>query len=127
MNFNDKSPAVDKDAFIAPSASVIGDVQVGQGSSIWYGSVLRGTPLKKSYRIDYKMIPSISMLRVKHSPCVLSSPLLKFLGFGLGSHVSAVSLFFHYRIFNYVLLKTKWTSCASILMVNEYFCMKIFH
>lgn len=42
MNFNDKSPAVDKDAFIAPSASVIGDVQVGQGSSIWYGSVLRG-------------------------------------------------------------------------------------
>lgn len=42
MNFYDKSPAVDKDAFIAPSASVIGDVQVGQGSSIWYGSVLRG-------------------------------------------------------------------------------------
>ncbi|KAL1546762.1 Gamma carbonic anhydrase 2, mitochondrial [Salvia divinorum] len=42
MNIYDKSPVVDKDAFIAPSASVIGDVQVGQGSSIWYGSVLRG-------------------------------------------------------------------------------------
>ncbi|PIN06212.1 Dynactin, subunit p25 [Handroanthus impetiginosus] len=42
MNIFDKSPVVDKNAFIAPSASVIGDVQVGQGSSIWYGSVLRG-------------------------------------------------------------------------------------
>ncbi|GFP88109.1 gamma carbonic anhydrase 1 mitochondrial [Phtheirospermum japonicum] len=42
MNLFDKSPLVDKDAFVAPSASVIGDVHVGQGSSIWYGCVLRG-------------------------------------------------------------------------------------
>ncbi|KAK4490315.1 hypothetical protein RD792_000982 [Penstemon davidsonii] len=42
MNLFDKSPVVDKEAFVAPSASVIGDVQVGRGSSIWYGSVLRG-------------------------------------------------------------------------------------
>ncbi|KAM0950854.1 putative NADH:ubiquinone reductase (H(+)-translocating) [Dioscorea sansibarensis] len=42
MNIFDKVPNVDKDAFVAPSASVIGDVQVGQGSSIWYGCVLRG-------------------------------------------------------------------------------------
>ncbi|CAI0392327.1 unnamed protein product [Linum tenue] len=42
MNVFDKAPAVDKDVFIAPGASVIGDVQVGRGSSIWYGCVLRG-------------------------------------------------------------------------------------
>lgn len=42
MNVFDKAPVVDKDAFVAPSASVIGDVQVGKGSSIWYGCVLRG-------------------------------------------------------------------------------------
>lgn len=42
MNIFDKVPVVDKDAFVAPSASVIGDVQVGRGSSIWYGCVLRG-------------------------------------------------------------------------------------
>ncbi|KAJ0024041.1 gamma carbonic anhydrase 1, mitochondrial [Pistacia vera] len=42
MNIFDKAPAVDKDAFVAPSASIIGDVQVGRGSSIWYGCVLRG-------------------------------------------------------------------------------------
>ncbi|XP_022772718.1 gamma carbonic anhydrase 1, mitochondrial-like [Durio zibethinus] len=42
MNIFDKEPVVDKDAFVAPSASVIGDVRVGRGSSIWYGCVLRG-------------------------------------------------------------------------------------
>ncbi|KAG7020499.1 Gamma carbonic anhydrase 1, mitochondrial, partial [Cucurbita argyrosperma subsp. argyrosperma] len=42
MNVFDKAPVVDKDAFVAPSASIIGDVQVGSGSSIWYGCVLRG-------------------------------------------------------------------------------------
>lgn len=42
MDLFDKSPVVDKDAFIAPGASVIGDVQVGRNSSIWYGCVLRG-------------------------------------------------------------------------------------
>jgi len=42
MNVYDKTPAVAKDAFVAPSASIIGDVQVGPGSSIWYGCVLRG-------------------------------------------------------------------------------------
>ncbi|KAG2314416.1 hypothetical protein Bca4012_065097 [Brassica carinata] len=42
MSVFDKSPLVDKDVFVAPGASVIGDVQIGKGSSIWYGCVLRG-------------------------------------------------------------------------------------
>ncbi|CAH8389577.1 unnamed protein product [Eruca vesicaria subsp. sativa] len=42
MDVFEKSPLVDKNAFVAPSASVIGDVQIGKGSSIWYGCVLRG-------------------------------------------------------------------------------------
>lgn len=42
MNIFDKVPVVDKDAFVAPSASITGDVQVGRASSIWYGCVLRG-------------------------------------------------------------------------------------
>jgi carbonic anhydrase/acetyltransferase-like protein (isoleucine patch superfamily) len=49
MNIFDKAPVVDKDAFVAPSASVIGDVQVGKGSSIWYGCVLRGKILYNLY------------------------------------------------------------------------------
>jgi len=42
MNIFDKTPHVHRDAFVAPSASIIGDVQVGPGASIWYGCVLRG-------------------------------------------------------------------------------------
>lgn len=42
MNVFDKVPMADKEAFIAPSASIVGDVQIGRGSSIWYGCVLRG-------------------------------------------------------------------------------------
>ncbi|XP_010465384.1 PREDICTED: gamma carbonic anhydrase 3, mitochondrial-like [Camelina sativa] len=42
MNVFDKSPSVDKGAFVAPNASITGDVHVGRGSSIWYGCVLRG-------------------------------------------------------------------------------------
>lgn len=42
MNLFNKVPMVDKDAFVAPSASLIGDVHVGHNASIWYGCVLRG-------------------------------------------------------------------------------------
>jgi carbonic anhydrase/acetyltransferase-like protein (isoleucine patch superfamily) len=42
MNLFDKKPSVAEDAFVAPSASLVGDVQVGSKSSIWYGCVLRG-------------------------------------------------------------------------------------
>ena len=56
MNLFDKVPAVDKDAFVAPSASIIGDVQVGRGSSIWYGCVLRGKPHNQSFLKKNKII-----------------------------------------------------------------------
>lgn len=35
-------PQIHADAFIAENASVIGDVTVGEGSSVWYGTVIRG-------------------------------------------------------------------------------------
>lgn len=37
-----RKPDVAASAFVAPSASLIGEVHVGPGSSIWYGSVIRG-------------------------------------------------------------------------------------
>jgi gamma-carbonic anhydrase len=36
------TPTIAADAFIAPDAQVIGDVQIGAGASIWFGCVLRG-------------------------------------------------------------------------------------
>ncbi len=35
-------PKIHKTAFIAPSASIIGDVEIGEGANIWYNCVLRG-------------------------------------------------------------------------------------
>jgi carbonic anhydrase/acetyltransferase-like protein (isoleucine patch superfamily) len=38
----DKRPRIHPDAFVAPTATIIGDVEIGAGSSIWFGAVLRG-------------------------------------------------------------------------------------
>lgn len=40
--FQDKTPIVKDTAFIAPGAYLIGDVQVGKETSIWFNTVLRG-------------------------------------------------------------------------------------
>ncbi|MEU4657118.1 gamma carbonic anhydrase family protein [Streptomyces sp. NPDC023723] len=37
-----REPEVDGAAFVAPTASVIGDVTLRAGASVWYGAVLRG-------------------------------------------------------------------------------------
>ena len=37
-----RAPDVAKASFIAPSASVSGKVTLGENSSVWYGSTLRG-------------------------------------------------------------------------------------
>lgn len=39
--FEGKRPTVHPEAFIAPTATLIGDVTVEQGASVWYGCVLR--------------------------------------------------------------------------------------
>ena len=41
-SLGDAAPSIHPAAWIAPGAVVIGQVSVGRGSSIWYGSVLRG-------------------------------------------------------------------------------------
>ena len=40
--FLGKRPTLGANAFVAPSASVVGDVCIGRESSVWYGAVLRG-------------------------------------------------------------------------------------
>lgn len=39
---NGKAPEIHKDAHIAENASIIGDVTLGAGVSVWYGAVIRG-------------------------------------------------------------------------------------
>lgn len=63
MNVFDKAPAVDKDAFVAPSASIIGDVQVGRGSSVWYGCVLRGKQIYLRSGISFHSFLNVNVTK----------------------------------------------------------------
>ncbi len=40
-SFEGKSPRVHPTAFVAPTATLVGDVTVEEGASIWYGAVIR--------------------------------------------------------------------------------------
>ena len=40
--FEGRTPSVADDAFVAPTATLVGDVTVEAGASVWYGAVLRG-------------------------------------------------------------------------------------
>lgn len=40
--FQGKRPQLGANTFVAPNASVIGNVKLGSNSSVWYGAVLRG-------------------------------------------------------------------------------------
>jgi len=40
--FEGKKPVIAKNAFIAETACIIGDVSVGEKSSVWFNSVIRG-------------------------------------------------------------------------------------
>lgn len=42
MPYGGKYPRIAPDAFIAPTAVIIGDVEIGPRASIWFGCVLRG-------------------------------------------------------------------------------------
>jgi carbonic anhydrase/acetyltransferase-like protein (isoleucine patch superfamily) len=42
FEFEGRRPKVHPDAYIAPTAVLIGDVEVGAGASVWFGAVLRG-------------------------------------------------------------------------------------
>ena len=42
LPYGDKRPRVADDAYIAPNATIIGDVTIEAGASVWFGAVLRG-------------------------------------------------------------------------------------
>ncbi len=42
LAFGGKTPRIDPSVFLATGCVVVGDVEVGPGSSIWFGAVVRG-------------------------------------------------------------------------------------
>jgi len=42
LEYNGSVPSIASDVFVAPTATIIGNVIIGEGSSVWFGAVLRG-------------------------------------------------------------------------------------
>ncbi|HEY5514262.1 MAG TPA: gamma carbonic anhydrase family protein [Geomonas sp.] len=64
-SFKGISPKIDKSAFVAEGAVVIGDVTIGRDASIWYNCVVRGDV--NSISIGARSnIQDLSMLHVTH-------------------------------------------------------------
>lgn len=42
IEYKGKRPRIGRNVFIAPTAVVIGDVEIGDGSSVWFNTVIRG-------------------------------------------------------------------------------------
>ena len=41
-SFQNKQPKIHETAYVAEDAIIVGDVEIGEDSSVWYGSILRG-------------------------------------------------------------------------------------
>ena len=42
MKFRDKDPQIEKAAFVAENATLIGDIELEEDATVWFGAVLRG-------------------------------------------------------------------------------------
>jgi len=65
LPFRGATPRLKKDAWIAPGATVIGDVTMGEESAVWFGCVVRGDV----HRIEIgarSNIQDLSMVHVTH-------------------------------------------------------------
>lgn len=64
-SFKGVSPKIGLNTWLAPSADVIGDVTIGEDSSIWFGSVIRGDVhyIKIGSRTS---IQDLSMVHITH-------------------------------------------------------------
>ena len=64
VTYRGRTPRVHPTAFVAPTAVLIGDVEVGAESSIWFGAVLRGDHEQHGIRVGDR--PSIQDNCVLH-------------------------------------------------------------
>ncbi|RLA74025.1 MAG: gamma carbonic anhydrase family protein [Epsilonproteobacteria bacterium] len=58
-------PKIDKNAWVAPSADIIGNVTIGEHSSIWFGAVVRGDVHKITIG-KRTSVQDLSMIHVTH-------------------------------------------------------------
>ena len=64
-NYKELKPKIGKNVFVADSADIIGDVEIGEDCSIWFGTVIRGDVhyIKIGKRVS---VQDLSMVHVTH-------------------------------------------------------------
>lgn len=70
-SFKDKTPKISKNTFLADGVKIIGDVELGEETSIWYNTVIRGdmAPIKIGKRTN---IQDMSMIHVnRNQPTII--------------------------------------------------------
>lgn len=88
LPFNDIWPRIAPGVYLAPGAVVIGDVEIGAGSSIWFNAVVRGdvAPIRIGERTN---VQDGAVLHVDTgSPCVVGNEVT--IGHGAIVHASHV-------------------------------------
>jgi gamma-carbonic anhydrase len=67
-SFKNTAPAVDKTAYVDPSAQVIGDVHIGPESSVWMNVVIRGdvNHIRIGKRTNIQDLTMIHVMRDTH-------------------------------------------------------------
>ncbi len=65
LEYKGIKPEIQKDVFIAQSADIIGDVKIGENSSVWFGTVIRGD-VNSIHIGKNTSIQDLSMIHVTH-------------------------------------------------------------
>jgi len=65
LKFKKWFPKLGRDTWIAPSADIIGNVTIGEDSSVWFGTVIRGDVHKIEIG-DRTSVQDLSMIHVTH-------------------------------------------------------------
>ena len=65
LRYKNWFPKIRKDVWIAPNATIVGNVEIGEDSSVWFGSVIRGDVhfIKIGKRTN---IQDLTMIHVTH-------------------------------------------------------------
>jgi carbonic anhydrase/acetyltransferase-like protein (isoleucine patch superfamily) len=69
LSFEGKTPRVADGVFVAPNATLIGDVEVGEGSSVWYQAVIRGDvfPIRIGRNVNIQDLTMIHVTTGMHA------------------------------------------------------------
>lgn len=72
LPYKNKLPQIIRPAFIAPNATIIGDVEIGEDSSVWYQTVIRGDdgPIRIGKRVNLQDLVMVHITADKYSTTI---------------------------------------------------------